>query len=84
MLRKIHASGVESDEGFSIQRIRPELFEYKRGNKIIEFDLAYDPSKKKNYIYVSKEKSLSQLEKNKIINDIREAIKILKDDYEVI
>lgn len=83
MLKKINPCGVKSDE-FSIQITHPETMEYKEKDKILEFEVVYNPKIKKIYVNVWKEKNLSDFEKNKIKNNIKEAVSILEGNYEVL
>lgn len=83
MLKKINEGGVESNAGFSIQIIGPELLEYKQNGKIIEIDMAYDPKKRKIYIYASNINELNSKEKIQMIRNIQEAVQLLKGDFEV-
>lgn len=83
MLKKINEGGVESNTGFSIQIIGPELLEYKYNGKIIEIDLAYDPKKRKIYIYASQINEINLQEKIQMIRNIEEAVKLLKGDFVV-
>ena len=84
MLRKINEGSVESDSGFSIQISGPELLEYKDGARVIEIDVAYDPNKRKIYIYASNVNELNENEKKLMISNINEAVKLLKGDFEVV
>ncbi|MBA2655190.1 MAG: hypothetical protein H0U71_09040 [Gammaproteobacteria bacterium] len=84
MLRKINEGGVESENGFSIQIVGPELLEYKEKNKIIKIDITYDPKKRKIYICASNIDELSKNEKIQMIRNIKKAIKLLKGNFEVV
>ena len=84
MLKKINAGGVESDDGFSIQFTHPELLEYKQGNKIFEISVGDDLKRQIVYIYASQVNNLNEVEKNKMINNIKEAVKLLNGNFEVI
>ena len=92
MLKKINEGGVVGDNGFSIQITGPEELEYKYNNHLVKIDMGYDPKKKKIYIYAdnigqwdlpNKHKLISSDEKKNIINNIKEAVKLLKGNYEI-
>lgn len=87
MLRKINAYKVESDEGFSIWRDHPEVFKYKKGDKIIEISVGDDPAKHITYIHASdaaKFYKMNEIEKNEMINNIKQAVKLLDWKFIVI
>jgi hypothetical protein len=93
MLRKINEGGVESDEGFSIQIIGPEILEYRQGKYATEIDMSYDPKKERIYVYASnidfwikpvKCEKISNSEKISIISNIKQAVKLLIGNFEVI
>ncbi|MDP3267802.1 MAG: hypothetical protein Q8M40_02010 [Legionella sp.] len=84
MLRKINEGAVSSDNGFSVQITGPELLEYKDENHLLEINLAYDPQKRKIYIYASNISGLDEDEKKRIIVNIKEGVRLLKGDFEVI
>lgn len=84
MLKKINEGGIESDDGFSIQITGPELLEYKYEGRIIQIDVAYDPKKRKIYIYASDVDELKEDKKRQMIINIREAVKLLEGEFEVV
>lgn len=84
MLKKINEGRVESEKGFSIHIIGLEQLRYTDGNYSIDFEWNYDPKSNKTYIYVSDSEDLTFLEKKQIINNIREAVKLLEGEFEVI
>ena len=84
MLKKTNEGGVESNTGFSIQITGPELLEYRHNGKIIDIDLSYDPKKRKIYIYASSIKELNETAKKQMINNIKEAVQLLKGDFEIV
>lgn len=82
MLKKITEGRVENDDGFSIQMDR-EVLEYTDKGRKLRFNMGYDPGKRKIYVYISMEK-LPTHEKNQIERKIKEALKLLKGDYEIV
>lgn len=91
-MKKINEGGV-SDNSFSIQIIGPECIEYSSNNKIIKIDMGYEPRKRKIYIYASditrwtssnNQILISNDEKKCIINNIKEAVKLLTGNFEVV
>lgn len=85
MLKKINEGGVKSDDNsFSMQIVHPEYLEYKEDDRCIPISIAYDPKSQKVYIYVSDIKELNEIEKKRVLNNIREAVKLLGGNYEVI
>lgn len=84
MLKKVNKGRVESDSGFSIHITGLECLKYEDSERSIEFEWNYDPKVDKTYIYISDVKNLNSLEKSKIINNIKEAVKLLDGNFEVI
>lgn len=84
MLRKINEGKVESDSGFSIHITGLESIKYEDNEHSIEFEWNYNQKLNKTYIYVSELKELDDMEKNYIIKNISEAIKLLDGNFEVI
>jgi hypothetical protein len=84
MLKKINEGRVESDSGFSIHIAGLECLKYEDNRHSIEFEWNYDPKTNKAYVFVSDVKDLTIFEKKSIINNIKEALKLLKGDFEVI
>ena len=93
MLRKINAGCVESDEGFSIRITGPEIIKYTCNSGSVDIDINFDFKNRKAYIYASKvefwkcdgEKiQMSSYEKKSMIENIRIAVKLLADDFEVV
>lgn len=93
MLKKVNEGGVISDNGFSIQIVGPEELEYKYKKNILKLDLGYDPKKRTVYIYANditcwdysdNHVDISNKEKEEIIKNIREAVKLLTGNFEVV
>jgi hypothetical protein len=84
MFKKINAGKIISDNGVCVHLVGLELLEYEDNGRIIEFEWNYDPKERKTYIYVSDNKNLTIQEKNKIIANMRETIKLLEGNFEVI
>lgn len=92
MFKKINEGGVVGDNGFSIQIIGPEELEYKCMEKKLIIDLGYDSKKKTTYIYVNDitrwdnsndTLDMSVDERDEIITNIKEAVKLLNGNFEV-
>jgi hypothetical protein len=83
MFRKINEGRVESDSGIVIQFFDLEELLYKEGQHKLKLEWNYDPEKRKRLIYVSKLR-LGKIEKNIIKENILEAVKLLKDDFEIV
>lgn len=93
MLRKINEGGVVSSSNFSIQITGPEELEYRDNNKVAKIDLIYDSRKRKIYVYASDVNKwelqgdyilVSEAERQEIISNLKEAVKLLKGDFEVL
>lgn len=84
MLKKINEGGVESDSGFSMQIVHPEYLEYREGQRCISISMGYDSQSRKAYIYVSNVKELSEIDKKKVISNLKAAVKLLKGNFEVV
>lgn len=92
MLKKINEGRVESDSGFAIHIVGLETLKYEEGNRFVILEWNYDPKTQKIYVYASDVNNWKQpsnvrftkLEKNKMINDIKDAVKLLKGIYEVL
>lgn len=84
MLKKINEGRVESDSGFSIHITGLECLKYEDNEHSIEFEWNYDPKANKTYVYVSDVRDLNDTEKNKIMNNIKEAVKLLDGNFEVV
>lgn len=84
MLKKINEGRVESDSGFSIHIAGLECLKYEDSEHSIEFEWNYDPKVNKTYVYVSDVQDLNDAEKKIIIKNIREAIKLLDGNFEVV
>ena len=84
MLKKINEGGVESTTGFSIQITEPELLEYKNNGNVVEIDVDFDSKTRNIYIYASRINELNFKEKEQMINNINEAVKLLKGDFEIV
>lgn len=83
MLKKINEGGVEGGD-FRIQITGPETLFYTSGECSAELNLAYDPAKKKIYINATEVDTIDENTKNKMIRDIKEAVILLRDDFEII
>lgn len=92
MLKKITRGRVESDDGFFIQVTGPETLKYVEGSKSIVFDCTVNFKRNKISIYVNdyktwdtpEKKSITLEEKEKIIKNISDAVKLLEGDFEVV
>lgn len=84
MLRKINEGKVESDSGFAIHITGLECLKYEEKSFSKEFEWNYDPKTSKTYIYISCDKELNEIEKKRIINNIKEAVKLLTGNFEVV
>ncbi|OGT61431.1 MAG: hypothetical protein A3E85_00785 [Gammaproteobacteria bacterium RIFCSPHIGHO2_12_FULL_45_12] len=84
MLKKINEGRVESDSGFSIHIKGLECLKYEDNEHSIEFEWNYDPSANKTYVYVSDVRDINGTEKNKIMNNIKEAVNLLDGNFEVV
>lgn len=83
MLKKINEGGVKGND-FTIQITGPETLVYISGNNSMELNFAYNPAKRTAYVYASEIDTLDEIAKNKMISDIKDAVKLLKDDFEII
>lgn len=92
MLKKINESRVESDNGFFIHITGLENMRYQENDQYIDFTWSYDPQKRKTFFYIADAlnwdypvgKHINEQERKKIINNIREALKLLTGDFEII
>lgn len=84
MLKKINEGKVESDSGFSIHITGLECLKYEDNKHSVEFEWNYDPKAHKTYIYVSDSKEGAATEKREMANNIKEAVKILSGNFEVV
>ncbi|KKP37590.1 MAG: hypothetical protein UR27_C0004G0003 [Candidatus Peregrinibacteria bacterium GW2011_GWA2_33_10] len=93
MLKKINEGGVESDQGFAIQIVGPEIMRYTYKNYILDLGISYDLKNRKAYIYVSdavdwndggKKVRISADNKNLIIQNIKDAVQLLTGSFEVV
>lgn len=84
MLKKINEGRVESDSGFSVHIIGLETLKYEDRKHSIEFEWNYNPKTKKTYIYISDATELSSTERNEIANNVKEAVKLLEGNFEVV
>lgn len=83
MLKKINEGGVEGYD-FTIQITGLETLVYTSGDNSTELNLAYDAAKRKVYVYATEIDTLDEIAKNKMIADIKAAVKLLRDDFEII
>ena len=93
MLKKINANGVESDEGFKIQITGPEIIKYTCKNHSVDIEINYDPKHRKAYIYAKDtvywnnaggKIRMTEFERNLMIRNIKNAVKLLEGDFEVL
>lgn len=84
MLKKMNEGGVESDMGFSIQIVHPEYLEYREGTRLIPISMGYNSTNRKIYVYVTNSKELSEIEKCKVANNIKEALKLSQGEFEIV
>ncbi len=84
MLKKINEGRVESDSGFFIHITGLECLKYEDKRHSIQLEWNYDPKTNKTYIYVSDVKNLNDIEKIKIMNNIKDAVKLLDGNFEVV
>lgn len=93
MLKKINAGRVESDEGFSIQIIGPEILRYSYDGFEVEFNIDYDKTYRKIYIYVSDvftwdkyigSRQISKAMKEEIAKNIAESVQLLDGVFEIV
>lgn len=83
MLKKINEGGVEGPN-FMIQIMDPETLLYRTIDKTIEVSLDYEPSKRVVYIYASEVNALERNEKIIMIDNLKQAIKLLTGNFQVI
>ena len=92
MLKKINEASVESNEGFSIKPTGAEGMEYKNNDKIALLEVIYSPSTKKIKINVTKTlfwtvpsgEVITDAERKLMHENIFRAVKLLKDDFEIV
>ena len=93
MLKKINEGGVESSQGFSIQITGPEVIKYIYKSYSVELEINHDSKSRKAYIYASdindwyqgaKRIHMSPADKHSMIQNIKEAVKLLTGDFEVV
>lgn len=92
MLKKITEGRVESDNGFAIHIIGLEALKYEENNRFIILEWNYDPKIQRICVYASNASSWNQPanvpltpdEKEKMVDNIREAVKLLKGTFEVV
>ena len=92
MLKKINAGRVESDNGFFIHVTGLESVRYQENNMFIDLTWTYDPKVRKTFVFFSEitnwdqpeGKTISENEREKIIKNIKEALKLLPGNFEII
>lgn len=92
MLKKINEGRVESDDGFSIHITGLESLKYQENDNYIIFEWNYDPKTQKIYVYASdvdkwNEPSkviLTGNHKKKVIENLKNAVKLLKGKFEIV
>jgi|GEM_PF-2139959 len=92
MLRKINEGRVESDEGFIVNIIGLEALRYEVAGQFIDIEWNYNPISKKTLIYIKNiknwdkpfNKTIEEDEKQKIIENISKALKLMKGSFEFI
>ena len=70
-----------------IQITHPDILKYKSGSKSSEVDVGYDPIKRIIHVYASDSAEfykMTEEEKNKMVNNIKEAVKLLEGNFVVI
>lgn len=91
--KRINAGGVIRNDDVMIQITGPNTLEYKENNNLIILDLGYDPIKKIVYVYVSdvsvwdyadKLNIITESEKKKIIENLKEGLSLLSGKFEVV
>ncbi len=84
MLNKINEGRVESDCGFTIQIKGLECLEYVDKEHSLQFEWNYDPKTNKTYVFITNESHLSKAEKARIAQNIKQAVELLKGNFEII
>lgn len=92
MLKKINEGMVKSDDGFFVHITGLESMRYQENNMFIDLTWAYDPKIRKTFVYISDieewdqpiGKSIKKQQKEKIISNITQALKLLTGDFELV
>lgn len=92
MLKKINEGTVESSSGFYIKILHPEYLEYCEGERGLQLSMGYKPKIRSIHIYVSdvqkwsgpQNEIFSENDKKRVMSNIKEAVKLLKGNFEII
>ena len=89
---KVNEGGARSDTGVVIQIKHPDYLEYRDGLRSVDVSVGYDPVARKIYVYASELTNckapdsappITDTEKQTIMSNLREALKLLKGKFVV-